>query len=176
MALVRWQSPFQEMTTLRRQMDQIFDQMVGVNHEAQMTWKPAVELKDTEESVILRAELPGIEGKDLDIRVTREAVAISGEHRYEKKAEDKGYFRTEFRYGKFQRVVALPVAVQNDQVQAEFKDGILTLTLPKVTEARRKVVKVNLADNTAATPEVTGAPEGEATHTETTGAAEPATV
>lgn len=168
MALVRWQSPFQE--TLRRQMDQMFDEMVGVNRETQTTWTPAVELKDTDENLILRAEVPGIEGKDLDIRVTREAVAISGEHRYEKKAEDKGYFRTEFRYGKFQRVVALPVAVQNDQVQAAFKDGILTLTLPKVTEARRKVVKVNLAGNTAAS-EVTEAPVAEANHTETNQAA-----
>lgn len=175
MALIRWQ-PFQEMETLRRQMDQMFDEMVGVNREAQMTWKPAVELQDTEDNVILRAEIPGVEGKDLDIHVTREAVAIAGEHRYEKKASERGFFRTEFRYGKFQRVIALPVAVQNDQVQAEFKDGILTLTLPKVTEARRKVVKVNLADNTAATPEVTDAPAAEAHHTETTQAAEPATV
>lgn len=171
MALIRWQ-PTPEMATLRRQMDQIFDEMVGVNRQAQISWKPAVELKDTDENLILRAEIPGVEGKDLDIRVTREAVALSGEHRYEKKAEDKGYFRTEFRYGKFQRVIALPVAVQNDQVRAEFKDGILTLTLPKVTEARRKVVKVNLADNTAATPEVTTEPAAEANHAETTQAAE----
>jgi HSP20 family protein len=152
MALIRWQ-PFQEIETMRRQMDEIFEEMASFKREPQMTWKPAVELQDTEDSVILRAEIPGVEGKDLDIRVTREAVAIAGEHRYEKKAENKGIFRSEFRYGKFQRVIPLPVAVQNDQVQAQFKDGILTLTLPKVTEARRQVVKVNLADTTAATTE-----------------------
>ena len=84
MALIRWQ-PFQEMETLRRQIDQIFDEMASVKCEEPITWKPAVELKDTEDSVILRAEIPGVEGKDLDIRVTREAVAIAGEHRYEKK-------------------------------------------------------------------------------------------
>ncbi len=162
MALIRWQ-PFQEVETLRRQMDQIFDEMTSLKHEPQMNWKPAVELKDTENSVILRAEIPGVEGKDLDIRVTREAVAIAGEHRYEKKAEDKRYFRTEFRYGKFQRVIPLPVAVQNDQVQAEFKDGILTLTLPKVTEARRQVVKVNLADNTATAENTAEANQAETT-------------
>lgn len=157
MALIRWQ-PFQEIETLRQQMDRMFDEMAGLKHEQQTTWQPAVELKDTEDSVILRAEIPGVEGKDLDVRVTREAVAIAGEHRYEKKAEDKGYFRTEFRYGKFGRVIPLPVAVQNDQVQAQFKDGILTLTLPKVTEARRQVVKVNLADpNTATTQSATPA-------------------
>lgn len=145
MALIRWQ-PFQEMESLRRQMDQMFDEMVAVNHQTQLTWKPAVELQDTAENIILRAEIPGVEGKDLDIQVTRKAVAIAGEHRYEKKAEEKGFFRTEFRYGKFQRVVNLPVAVQNDQVKAEFKDGILTLTLPKVAEASHKVVKVNLTN------------------------------
>lgn len=166
MALIRWQ-PFQEMETLRRQMDQIFDEMASNNREAQVSWKPAVELKDTEENVILRVEVPGVEAKDLDIRVTREAVAIAGEHRYEQKVE-RGYVRSEFRYGNFQRVIALPVAVQNDKVQAEFKDGILTLTLPKVTEARHKVVKLNLADNNAATPKVTDVPAVEGNHTEAT--------
>ncbi len=164
MALIRWQ-PFSEMETLRRQMDQIFDEMVGVNNPAQITWKPAIELQNTEDNIILRAEIPGVEGKDLDIRVTREAVAISGEHRYENKTE-RG-FRSEFRYGKFQRVIALPVAVQNDQVQAQFNNGILTLTLPKVTEARHQVVKVSLAQT---------APATDANQNEGTPAAETATV
>lgn len=117
MALIRWQ-PFQEMETLRRQMDQVFDEMTALNRSSQGTWQPAIELQDTEENLILRAEIPGIEGKDLDVRVTREAVAITGEHRYEKKTEEKGFFRSEFRYGKFGRVVPLAVAVQNDQVKA----------------------------------------------------------
>ncbi|MBV8885710.1 MAG: Hsp20/alpha crystallin family protein, partial [Chroococcidiopsidaceae cyanobacterium CP_BM_RX_35] len=119
MVLMRWQ-PYQEMTTLRRQLDNMFNEMANVNPKSQITWKPAVELKETEDNVVLRAEIPGVEGKDLDIQVSKEAVSISGEHRYEKQAEEKGLFRTEFRYGKFQRVLALPVAVQNDQVQAEF--------------------------------------------------------
>jgi HSP20 family protein len=140
MALIRWQ-PFQEMETLRRQMDQMFDEMTALNRNSQATWQPAIELQDTEENVILRAEIPGIEGKDLDVRVTREAVAITGEHRYEKKAEEKGFFRSEFRYGKFGRVIPLPVAVQNDQVKADFTNGILTLTLPKVDAAKNRVFK-----------------------------------
>ncbi|MBW4665823.1 MAG: Hsp20/alpha crystallin family protein [Chroococcus sp. CMT-3BRIN-NPC107] len=142
MTLLRWQ-PMSEMEVLRRQMDRIFGEMRNVDNEAQATWQPAIELQDTEESVILRSLLPGIEAKDLDIRVTKEAVAISGEHRPQQ------YLRSEFRYGKFQRIVALPVAVQNDRVSAEFKDGILTLTLPKVVDGRRKVVKVNLTEATA---------------------------
>jgi HSP20 family protein len=146
MALIRWQ-PFSELETLRTQMDQVFEQLAGVERNDTPNWKPAIELQDTEENLILRAEVPGIEGKDLDIRVTREAVAISGEHRYQKQANERGYFRSEFRYGKFHRVIPLPVAIQNDQVQADFQHGILTLTLPKVTEARRTVVKVNLGDS-----------------------------
>jgi len=149
MALIRWQ-PFQEVDTLRRQMDQMFDEMIGVNHDTFRTWQPAIEVQDAEDSVILRAEIPGVEGKDLDVRVTREAVAITGEHRYEKKAEEKGFFRSEFRYGKFQRVIPLPVAVQNDQVKADFTNGILTLTLPKVEAAKNRVVKLNLAQQFAA--------------------------
>lgn len=148
MALIRWQ-PFQEMETLHRQMDQMFDDMTGLTRNHQVTWKPAIELQDTDDNVILRAEIPGIEGKDLDVRVTRDAVAITGEHRYEKKAQDKGFFRSEFRYGKFGRVIPLPVAVKNDQVQADFTNGILTLTLPKVESAKNRVVKLNLAESAA---------------------------
>ncbi len=93
-------------------MDQMFDKMADVKRETQLTWQPAIELKDTETSVILRAEIPGVKGKDLDVRVSAKAVAIAGEHRYDKKAEDKGFFRTQLRYGKFQRVIPLPVVIR----------------------------------------------------------------
>lgn len=99
----------------------------------------------------MRLSIPGVEAKDLNIRVTQQVVAISGEKRHENQAENGNSFRSEFRYGKFQRVIPLPVAIENNKVQAQFKDGILTLTLPKVTEARNQVVKINLADNTAQT-------------------------
>lgn len=162
MTLIRWQS-MSEMEALRRQMKRVFGEMRNANNQAQATWQPAIKLQDTEESIILRSLLPGIEAKDLDIRVTREAVAISGEHRFEESATRRGYFRSEFRYGKFQRVVALPEAVQNDKVSAEFKDGILRLTLLKVVEARRKeVVKVNLAAPTTS-PDIAKEPQADAT-------------
>lgn len=149
MALIRWQ-PFQEMETLRHQMDKMFDELAGYNREVTKTWSPAVELEDTNDQLILRAEVPGLEGKDLDIQVAREAVSIAGETRYENKAEERGYLRSEFRYGKFQRTIPLPAAIKNDQVQAEFKNGILTLTMPKAEEAKNKVVKINLADDKTA--------------------------
>lgn len=158
MSLIRWQ-PFQEIETLRRQMDQMFDELVGSERQSATSWKPAIELQDTEDNLVLRAEIPGVDGKDINVHVTREAVAISGEHRFEKKTEEKGFFRSEFRYGNFQRVIPLPVPVQNDQVKADFKDGILSLSLPKVSEARRTVVKLNLGNSTSTTPELTSQPE-----------------
>lgn len=143
MRLVRWQ-PFPEMDNLRRQMDRMFDELAGLERKSDADWTPAIEIQDREDSLILRAEIPGVEAKDIDIQVAREAVSIAGEHRYEKKTEEKGFFRSELRYGSFQRTIALPVAVDNTQVQAEFKDGILQLTIPKVQEAKHKVVKVSL--------------------------------
>lgn len=146
MALIRWQ-PFREIETLRRQFDDLFDELSGTNRESSMSWMPAVELEDKDENLILRVQLPGIEPKDLDVRVTREAVYMAGEHRQEQKSEERGLFRSEFRYGRFERVIPLPAHIQNDQVQSEYKNGILTLTLPKVQEAQRRVVKLNFSDS-----------------------------
>ncbi|MEX0271103.1 Hsp20/alpha crystallin family protein [Leptolyngbyaceae cyanobacterium UHCC 1019] len=148
MTLIRWQ-PWQEVDTLRHQLDQLFDELSPVNRGNSLrtngaNWAPAIELKSTETDVVLRAELPGIEAKDLDVQVSRDTVSISGEYKSETKTEDHQVIRSEFRYGSFKRVISLPNAVQNDQVQAEFKDGILTLTLPKLEADRPKVVKVNL--------------------------------
>ncbi|MFB2898637.1 Hsp20/alpha crystallin family protein [Aerosakkonemataceae cyanobacterium BLCC-F50] len=153
MRIVRWQ-PFSEMESLRRQMDRMFDELLEINQQPGNTnWTPAIELKDEQNQLILRAEIPGVEAKDLNIEVTREAVSISGEHHSEKRTEDKGVYHSELRYGKFQRLVQLPVHVENEQVKAEFKNGILTLTLPKAEELRRKVFKVNLTDEQ---PQISG--------------------
>ncbi|MGQ9870384.1 Hsp20/alpha crystallin family protein [Leptodesmis sp.] len=150
MAIIRWQ-PWQEIDTLRRQFDQLFDELTPISRSSTMktngnAWVPAIELKSTDTDVILRTELPGIDAKDLDIQVSREAVSIKGEYKTESKTEDKEHqiYRSEFRYGSFQRVIPLPVAVENDQVKADFKDGILTLTMPRVEAERPKVVKVNV--------------------------------
>jgi HSP20 family protein len=153
MALIRWQ-PWQEMETLRHQMDQLFDELAPVsrprlvNYGNRHPWSPAIELINADTELLLRAELPGIAAKDLDIQVTREAIALSGEYKSETKTEENRVVRSEFRYGHFHRVIPLPVAVRNDQVKAEFKDGILTLNLPKLAADRPKVVKINLNGNT----------------------------
>ncbi len=142
MALIRWE-PFREINSLQREMNRLFDTLSAETPQ-QASFVPVVELHETPDAVELRVELPGMDAKDLDVQVTTEAVSISGERRSEKRTEDDGYVRTEFRYGKFQRVIPLPVRVQNQSVNADYKDGILQLHLPKAEEEKNKIVKVNL--------------------------------
>jgi HSP20 family protein len=142
--LMRPKQPFTEIETLREQLDKAFDGLATARDNSEAAWMPALELADAGDNFVLKAQLPGIDPKDIDVQVTREAISISGERRYENTEEKPGYVRSEFRYGKFHRTLPLPAHIQNDSVQAEYKDGILMLTLPKVTEARNKVVKINL--------------------------------
>ncbi|WP_250126071.1 Hsp20/alpha crystallin family protein [Chroococcidiopsis sp. CCMEE 29] len=145
MALTRWE-PFREIDTLQRQMNRLFDSLATTDggENASFSFVPAAEMQETEDAIHLRLEIPGMEAKDLDVQVTAEAVSINGERKSETKTEDKGVTRSEFRYGKFQRVIPLPARIQNDKVQAEYKNGVLNLTLPKAESEKNKVIKVNL--------------------------------
>lgn len=146
MALIRWE-PFREIDTLQREMNRLFDDLVPATPRrgnGGMTFIPAAEMEESEEAILLKLEIPGMEAKDLDIEVTADAVSIKGERKSETKTEEKGFTRSEFHYGSFHRVIPLPARVQNTEVQAEYKDGILNLTLPKAEEEKRKVVKVSL--------------------------------
>ncbi|MGB7443534.1 MAG: Hsp20/alpha crystallin family protein [Coleofasciculaceae cyanobacterium] len=146
MALVRWE-PFREIDTLQRQMNRLFDNLVTTDEDgtlSQFNFVPPAEIKETDDAIHLKLEVPGLEVKDLDIQVTAESVAISGERKSETKTEEKGMTRSEFRYGKFRRVIPLPARVQNTEAKADYKDGILKLAMPKAEEEKNKVVKVNI--------------------------------
>jgi HSP20 family protein len=142
MALIRWE-PLREINALQREMNRLFDTMTPLPTNGDR-FLPVVEMQDTPEAILLKVELPGIDTKDLDIQVTADAVSISGERKTETKTEEKGIYRSEFYYGSFQRTIPLPTRVQITNVKAEYKDGILHLTLPKVEEEKNKVVKVTL--------------------------------
>lgn len=153
MTLVRWQ-PMYELNTLSREMNRLLDQLVTPAWDTsemgtigKADWVPAVEVKETETEIVVRAELPGLTAADLDVQITRNAISLAGERHQETKTEPKpGVYHSEIRYGKFQRIIPLRVKVENDQVKADFKDGVLTLTLPKAEDERRKVFKVNLTE------------------------------
>lgn len=103
---------------------------------------PNVDVIDRENEVVVRAELPGIDKKDLDVTVSEDSVTIKGESRREEKEEKGDYYRREISYGAFSRTIALPASVDGAKAKASFKDGILELTLPKVEPAKRHTVKV----------------------------------
>lgn len=145
MALVRFQ-PFQEIDSLQQEMNKLFESITDFDRpNGHHSMYPAVELHENDEVIRLKLELPGLKPEDLDIQATAEAVIISGERKAETKTEEKGTVKSEFRYGRFRRVIPLPVRIQNTQISAEYTDGILNLTLPKAEEERNKVVKVNLS-------------------------------
>lgn len=145
MALIRWE-PLREVETLQRQMNHLFDNLASSENGSYngSTFMPVAELQETADAIALKLEVPGMEPKDLDVQVTAQAVSISGERKSETKTEQKGMTRSEFRYGRFQRIIPLPARIQNDKVQAEYTNGILNLTLPKAEDERNKVVKVNI--------------------------------
>ena len=152
MAIVRY-NPWQEMNSLQHQLNRMLDDVLtpaSVAEFGNFSKVPAAELTETKENLVLRLELPGMQPADLNIEATAKSVSISGERKSEVKSEDEGKTRSEFRYGSFQRVIPLPARIQNTEIKAEYKDGILHLTLPKAESEKNKVVKVNLLNETNA--------------------------
>ncbi|NWF59140.1 MAG: Hsp20/alpha crystallin family protein [Fischerella sp.] len=145
MAIIRWE-PFREVETLQRQMNRLFDSLMTTDGGESMglSFVPAAEMEETDDAIHLKLEVPGLEPKDINVEVTAESVSISGERKSQTTTEHDGVTRSEFRYGRFQRVIPLPSHIQNDKVHAEYKNGILSLTLPKAEEEKHKVVKVNV--------------------------------
>ena len=143
--LVRY-NPWQELNTLERHINGLFGdtRVPSARVEKGFIRVPAAELHETDDAIHLKLELPGLEAKDLDIQVSENAVHISGERKSETKTEHNGTTKSEFYYGKFQRVIPLSARIKNTNVTADYKDGILNLTLPKSEQEKNKVVKVNL--------------------------------
>lgn len=145
MAIVRY-SPWSEMDSVQRQINRMFNEVLTPATLANSNYSkyPAAELTETEDALILKLEIPGMQPGDLDIEATAKSISIKGDRTSEVQAELADLTRSEFRYGSFQRAISLPVRIQNTEVKAAYKDGILYLTLPKADEEKNKVVKVNL--------------------------------
>lgn len=143
MAIVRW-NPYTDLEILRNQFDRMFQDLTDGKNPVANNWQPPLELEDGGDKLILKVQLPGWEAKDLDISVTRDTVSLKGQYTKEHKLDHIYY--TEFYRSNFQRAIKLPVPVRNNEVQAQFKDGLLILNLPKVEEVINRVVKVNLGE------------------------------
>lgn len=136
-----------DLFDLRSDLDEIFDELMEAPFFSTPSWFgnfPAVDVAETENEVIVKAELPGIDPKNLEVHVTEDSLDIKGEIKDEWEERDVGYCRRERYCGTFERTIALPAKVKQDEVKAQYKDGILTITLPKVEPSKPKARKVEI--------------------------------
>ncbi|MHB8502873.1 MAG: Hsp20/alpha crystallin family protein, partial [Candidatus Acidiferrales bacterium] len=108
------------------------------------SWAPAVDIYETEQELVVKADLPEVDPKELDIRVENNLLTIRGERKFEKKVNEENYLRVERAYGAFSRSFSLANTVNSEAIKADYQNGVLTLTIPKREEAKPKQIKVNV--------------------------------
>ena len=149
MRLVRWNPLLRDFNPLTRNFDQIFGALAPRDEEVERdflgTWYPAVDIFDNDNEIVLKAELPGLNKEDIDIHVEENLLTLRGERKREEEIKEKGYFRSERAYGTFSRSFTLPATVAANKIGASYKDGILTVTLPKAEEAKPRQIEVKVA-------------------------------
>lgn len=147
MALRRWE-PFPEMTPLREAMDRLFEQsflrpglLSEMLREARLL---PVDMYETEDNVIIRAQVPGLRPEDIDIRIVGDTVTISGERKAEEKIKEEDYLIHEMPTGRFHREIISPVPIKPEAAKASFENGVLTIELPKTEKAKMRQVKIQV--------------------------------
>src|SRR5258707_10148409 len=147
--LDRWE-PFRG-TSPDTQLNRLFNDFFGRATQDQnlTTWAPAVDIYESEHELVVKADLPDVKPEELDIRVENNILTIRGERKFEKKVDEKNYLRVERSYGSFSRRFALANTVNSEAIKADYKDGVLTLTIPKREEAKPKQIKVNVGAQAA---------------------------
>jgi len=146
MELTPWR-PFGELGSLRREMDKLWDRSLGETPFARTfseSWLPSVDISETKDNFVVKAELPGLEAKDVNVSISGDILTIKGEKKAEEEEKDEHYHCVERYSGSFQRVFQLPSGVKADKIKATFDKGVLKVTLPKVEEAKKKKIEVKV--------------------------------
>ena len=143
--IARWE-PFRGVTALQDQINRLFnDNFERVGEESNLTaWAPSVDIYETEQELVVKADLPDVDPKDLDIRVENNILTIRGERKFEKKVNEENYLRVERSYGAFARSFTLANTINSEAIKADYHNGVLTLSIPKREEAKPKQIKVNV--------------------------------
>ena len=145
MAIVRWE-PFRDLVSTQDQFNRMFNNVFSRFFEGgeptEQGWAPAVDIYETDQNVVLKAELAGVNPKDVDIRVEDGTLLLRGERKFESEVKKDGYSRIERSFGSFARAFPLPSSVNAEKAKAEYDNGVLTLTLPKREEAKPKTIKI----------------------------------
>ncbi|MGO8764512.1 MAG: Hsp20/alpha crystallin family protein [Limisphaerales bacterium] len=131
------------ITDLRDEIDRLFEAPLARTSEF-LGWTPAFDVYEEKDNFVVKAELPGMKKEDINVSLHDGSLIISGERQAETHSEGTEVYRAERFFGKFQRSVALPAAVASDKIKAQYRDGILTITLPKTEEAKPKQIEVNV--------------------------------
>jgi HSP20 family protein len=145
--LVRW-DPFREIGSLQDDMQRLMRSLVGgeANGQSSRTWVPAVDVWETENELVYAFDLPGIEKEKVSVEIDDNVLTVSGERERTQEVKQDRFYRFERRYGSFQRAVGLPQGVNEDQIRADFKDGVLEVHVPKPEEAKPRRIEIAGAD------------------------------
>ena len=146
MELSPWK-PFGELSPFRKEMDRLWNRFLGETPFARTfneMWSPSVDISETKDDFVVKAELPGLEAKDVNVSISGNVLTIKGEKKAEEEEKDEHYHRIERYSGSFQRVFQLPSGVKADKVEANFDKGVLKVTLPKVEEAKKKEIEIKV--------------------------------
>jgi HSP20 family protein len=141
--------PFRGISTLQDQFNRLFNESFRNHTEesALTTWAPAVDIYETPNELVVKADLPDVNEKDIDVRVENNLLTIRGERKFEKSVSEENFLRVERTYGAFSRSFSLPNTVNSEAIGAEYKNGVLTVTLPKREESKPRQVKVTVNAN-----------------------------
>jgi HSP20 family protein len=148
-SVIRW-DPFRNVSNLQAQVNRLFESTLPDrgSDSSLTTWAPAVDIYETENELVLKADLPDVNEKDIDIRIENNTLSIHGERKFEQEVKEENYLRVERSYGSFTRSFTLPSTVNTEAIKAEYKNGVLRVEMPKRAESKPKQVKVNVTNGT----------------------------
>ena len=144
MAVVRW-DPFRDINILQDRMNRLFDDAGRAwrsDEPAAATWSPAVDIFETEGDIVVKAELPGMDRKDITLHLENNVLTLKGARRFQKETKDENYHRIERSYGVFSRAFSIPATVDEDKIRADYQDGVLSIALPKKDQAKPKQIRI----------------------------------
>jgi len=145
MPTFKW-DPFRDLLNLHEKMNSLFEDVMAPRQDMALSgsWKPTVDIYETDDAMVVNAEIPGIGPDDISVKVSENTLVIKGERKLEKGLREENYHMIERNHGRFQRAFTLPVEVDQENVKATFEDGVLEIVLPKAPESRSKTIEVKV--------------------------------
>jgi HSP20 family protein len=143
--MIRW-DPFRDLNTLQDRMNRLFEEANrgwrSGEPASASAWSPAVDIYETETEIVVKAEIPGVDRKDIELNLEKNVLTLRGDRRFEKETKDENYHRIERAYGTFSRSFSIPAVVDESKIKADYRDGVLTIALPKTEKAKPKQIKI----------------------------------